>query len=172
MKLNTANILQSITGSSKPEGLKSIQQTVNSQKYDLFNQIVERAKMVLKDAQTEMEMTLKPESLGKLTLKLVSENGTVVANITTESYQVKQTIESNMAQLQNSLKEQGLNIGQFNVNVGQDKRHEFLNNQMSNLKSKIAKLNSNTIEVSEGYLKIGTVNNPYLVSESSFDYSA
>ena len=89
-------------------------------KNEIINQVVEKAKVVLSGEKSEMLMDLKPESLGKLSLKVVTERGMVVAQFVAESQQVKQVLEANMQLLKDSLEKQGLAVQQFSVSVGQD----------------------------------------------------
>lgn len=157
---------------SKVDIFKNILNKANVTKDELFNQVIERAKLVLTDTQTQMEMTLKPESLGKLSLKVITENGIVMAKITTESQQVKAVIESNLVQLQESLKQQGLNIQNLSVSVGQDKRQEFLQNQKATKLSKVTNLDREYIKVSGDYFTKSSIKNPYLIQESRIDFTA
>ena len=168
-----ADIMQNGVISNKLEALQNTLQIANSQRSEIFNQIVEQAKLVLKDSQTEMEMTLKPENLGKLAIKVVTENGLVVARIITQNEQVKQMIESNLAQFQEDLKQQGLSIQEFSVTVGQDKRQEFLQQQAANQKqNRLSSISINNAGASQNYIQNQGVKNPYLVSESRIDFTA
>lgn len=67
---------------------------------------------------TQMEVTLEPRNLGKLVLKLTMENGELKAHFATQSQIVKQTLESQMGELKDTLQQHGLNVGQLNVQVG------------------------------------------------------
>jgi flagellar hook-length control protein FliK len=73
-------------------------------------------------------MDLKPESLGKLSLKVVTERGIVVANFVAENEQVKAAIETNMQILKDALEKQGLSIQGFNVSVGNNSLNNSSNN--------------------------------------------
>ena len=87
---------------------------------EIINQIIEKAKVVITADKSEMMMDLKPESLGKLSLKVVTEQGIVMAKFVAESEQVKQILESNMQLLKDSLEKQGMSIQGFSVSVRQD----------------------------------------------------
>jgi flagellar hook-length control protein FliK len=87
---------------------------------DIISQVVESAKVVTTPEKSEMVMELKPESLGKLSLKVVTEQGIVVAKFITESEQVKSILETNMQLLKDSLEKQGVNVQGFSVSVRQD----------------------------------------------------
>ena len=146
---------------------------VLSQKENVFNQIIENAKFVLTDTQSEMHMDLKPESLGKLSIKIATENGMIAAKITAESEHVKAIIESNLNQLKDSLQKQGLNIQNLSVSVGQDSKDNssnYMNNKPKNKKTSINGIN--TVNVSEVYVDKQSVINPYVKSSSSVDFVA
>ncbi|OPX44587.1 flagellar hook-length control protein FliK [Ruminiclostridium hungatei] len=95
---------------------------------ELLNQVVEQAKVVIGPDKTEMVIHLKPDHLGKLELKVVTEQGIVAAKFVAENQQVKEIIETNMQQLKDSLQKQGINIEGVSVQVGQEKKEQFQNN--------------------------------------------
>lgn len=87
---------------------------------EIVRQVVEKAQVILDGDKSEMVLSLKPESLGKLSLKVVTENGIVMAKFIAENQQVKQVLESNMQFLKENLEKQGLNVQGFSVSVRQD----------------------------------------------------
>jgi len=89
-------------------------------KDQVIGQVVKKIATANVSNKAEMVMELKPESLGKLTLKLVSENGLIAARFTAENEQVKQIIESNFQMLKDALEQKGYTIQGFSVSVGQD----------------------------------------------------
>lgn len=90
------------------------------QNREIINQIIENAKVVISADKSEMVMDLKPDSLGRISLKVVTENGIVMAKFVAESQQVRQVLESNMQLLKDSLEKQGMNVQGFSVSVRQD----------------------------------------------------
>lgn len=97
---------------SGSEGVNSINRE------ELFSQIVEHAKVVVNNGGGEMEISLKPEHLGKLQLKVTVENEVVTAKFIAESQQVKEIIESNLGQLKQNLRENGIQVDSIMVSVG------------------------------------------------------
>ncbi len=85
----------------------------------LFSQIVEHAKLNLSNGQSQMELQLKPDNLGKIQLKISLENQLVTARFVAESDQVKQIIETNLNILKRSLHESGIQVDSMMVAVGQ-----------------------------------------------------
>jgi hypothetical protein len=88
---------------------------------ELFKDIEHGAKLMLSGDKSEMLMQLKPESLGKVTLKIVTEQGLVNAKFTVENDEAKQALEANMQALKDELSKQGLSVRDCEVEVGQDK---------------------------------------------------
>gem|GEM_PF-4903204 len=87
----------------------------------IFGQIAQKAKVIVSPGMTELQIQLKPEFLGKLNLRISSENGVVTAKFNTESLQVKGIIEANLNTLKSALAEQGVKVDQLVVNVGTEK---------------------------------------------------
>jgi flagellar hook-length control protein FliK len=88
---------------------------------ELFKDIERGAKLILSGDKSEMLMQLKPESLGKVTLKIVTEQGLVNAKFTVENEEAKQALEANMQALKDELSKQGLSVRDCEVEVSQDK---------------------------------------------------
>lgn len=87
---------------------------------DLFSQIVTEGKIMVQGGRSEMELSLQPENLGKLKLKIALENQIVTASFTAESEQVKQIIETNLVNLRKLLQDNGIEVENLLVTVGQD----------------------------------------------------
>ena len=85
---------------------------------EVVNQVVEQAKVIIGQDKSEMVIQLKPDHLGKLELKVVTEQGIVAAKFIAESHQVKEIIETNMQLLKDSLQKQGISVDSVSVQVG------------------------------------------------------
>jgi len=110
---------------------------------EILAQFLENAKIYLSEEKTEMVIVLKPESLGKLTLKIVTEDGILMGRFIAENQHVKQILESNMQFLRESLEKQGLNVQGFSVALRQDAdgregyyRNDSYNNPLGYRKNK------------------------------------
>jgi flagellar hook-length control protein FliK len=101
-------------------------------KDDLFAQIVEKAKVSLNHGNGEMEVNLKPDHLGKLHLKVSIENQLVTAKFVAESQQVKEIIETNLNQLRRNLQDNGIQVDQLMVSVGQNQNNGGFQNASHN----------------------------------------
>lgn len=122
VQFSTVNQMQKTEGTGETAKLNA---TAHVSKNEIISQVVEKAKVVLDGEKSEMIMDLKPDHLGKLSLKIVTERGMVVARFTAENDQVKAVLESNMQLLKDSLEKQGLSVQGFSVSVGQDSQRNL-----------------------------------------------
>ena len=86
-------------------------------KTDVLIQLAERLTVMTTEGKTEMEVQIHPESLGKVLLRIVNENGVYSARITAETFQVKELIQSHLSDLKSALKEQGFSFLNLDVNL-------------------------------------------------------
>ncbi|MBO8159352.1 flagellar hook-length control protein FliK [Thermosyntropha sp.] len=84
---------------------------------EVFEQIVQKAELMLKQGLSEMKIELKPEFLGKMTIKILVEEGAVTARFIAENYQVKHLLENNLNTLKQTLENQGLKVEKAEVSV-------------------------------------------------------
>jgi len=94
---------------------------------NVMNQILSHVKVQSIEGVAEIKMTLKPEALGDVTLKIATLNGIVTAQFVAESQRIKEVIEANFSLLRDSLQQQGVNISELSVSVRQDGNSEQLN---------------------------------------------
>ncbi len=87
---------------------------------EVLTQIVKKAVFNLKNGQTEVKIDLKPEFLGRIQLKISTENHQVMVRMLTEIPLVKDIIENNINHLKADLQNHGLEIDKFNVFVARD----------------------------------------------------
>ncbi len=122
-ELDQVNIVEQ----TKPEAPTS--QTVKSN--NVIEQVTNKFMVNLGDKGSEMILQLKPEHLGKLTMKISIERGIVVASFVAESQTVKEVIESNFNVLKDALNEKGLGVQELSVFVGSDSNFQGRNNFMA-----------------------------------------
>ncbi len=85
---------------------------------NVLKQIAESMKVELQNGlENEVRITLRPQHLGDVTLKILTDNGIITAQFEAESQRVKEIIESNFNMLKESLEEQGLEVSHLEVNV-------------------------------------------------------
>ncbi|MCL2565191.1 MAG: flagellar hook-length control protein FliK [Defluviitaleaceae bacterium] len=133
---------------------------------EVVDQIFEKIKVDIKPGVSEIKMSLRPESLGEVSLRIASENGIITAHFVAESQRVKEIIESNFNQLKDTLAEQGVNVAELSVSVstGNSEQHmnEFLK-ERSKSQGRIANIlasleNGELAEVDEQEVYNNTLN--------------
>jgi flagellar hook-length control protein FliK len=156
------------------ESVKNQLNMTNINRENVMKQVVESAKVVLTDDKSEMVLQLKPDNLGKISLQIVTERGLMVAKFTAESQQVKEIIESNLAQLKDALESQGLNVKGFSVSVGDDDaRRQAFERANSERSSKMLKINTQDEPVvAPNYVLDNAASNLYHISDASIDFTA
>jgi|GEM_PF-6571270 len=138
---------------------------------DIINQVIKKADIIVQSGHQEMIMKLEPESLGKLNLKLVVENGLVTAKFVAESQQVKEVLESSFNQLKDALQEKGIAVQGFSVSVGQQGA-EFNSSQSFDQWKKSIKLSKTATNYMELDEETALNVNPYSYHEGKVDYRA
>lgn len=144
---------------------------------EIINQVIEKAKVILTPDKSEMIMDLKPDSLGKISLKVATENGMIMAKFVAENQQVKQVLESNMQLLKDSLEKQGMNVQGFSVSVRQDSNRPAenwkqsdgsANRNVSGTEYRIPGINGSLT----GAIETAERNNPYTWGGSTINLTA
>lgn len=165
---------QTITGD---QIIDSAQVQLNPRSVDteqLIQQMVEHIKVNIKEDSTEMNLQLKPDHLGNLSLKIVTERGIITAQFVAESQVVKEIIEANFNQLKDVLQEQGFLIENLEVSVKQDSQGQqsnFMERDTSKSTKRIREILSTLTEDSVENYGV-EYHNPYVRSESEIDFSA
>ncbi|WP_054694435.1 flagellar hook-length control protein FliK [Syntrophomonas palmitatica] len=83
----------------------------------LLEQVVQKAELMVKSQTSEMKIQLHPEFLGKMTIKVLMEDGVLTARFITDNHQVKQMLESNLPNLKQTLENHGIRVEKTEVNV-------------------------------------------------------
>ncbi|ONI46359.1 hypothetical protein AN640_00880 [Candidatus Epulonipiscium fishelsonii] len=105
-----------------PTTFKSFQSSLNSQ---IVNKIDIN---ILQDGQ-EITINLDPKELGKLSMKIIEQNGHLTADIKVESEKTKEMLLTQLDMLKESLAEKGVTIGDFNVDVDSQPYKEQMQQQ-------------------------------------------
>lgn len=146
-----------------------------SNKEQILSQIIDKAAVSLTPEKAEMVINLKPDHLGKLEMKIITERGIMNAQIVAENQQVKQIIESNFNILRDALEKQGIAVQNFSVSVGDHSWNRgFQNNEwQSRNSSNQRKYRTNGITVGGStYLQEASISNKILWPESTVNYTA
>ena len=86
---------------------------------EIANQIMEHIKITIRPEQTNMELQLNPEHLGRVNLTITEKEGMMTAQFTTQSEVAKEAIESQMTALRESLQNQGIKVEAIEVTVSE-----------------------------------------------------
>jgi flagellar hook-length control protein FliK len=92
-------------------------ETTASQPKDFLFQLAERIQILVRDGQSEIRISLKPDGLGHLEIRAETTANGVVARIVAESGNVKDYLEHNLHLLQQNLQDQGLKVDRIHVAV-------------------------------------------------------
>jgi len=81
----------------------------------LLEQVAEQLPLAISKGSGRVRISLEPENLGKLDMDLVVRENRVQIVLTAESRTVQQTLQGNVEQLRDALRQQGLEVNGFNV---------------------------------------------------------
>lgn len=84
----------------------------------VFQQVVEKMHFQSVGEHHEVRIQLKPDHLGEVKIKLAIEQGIVTAEFVIESQAVKEILSAQLPELRQALQQQGINLGQVDVNLG------------------------------------------------------
>lgn len=83
----------------------------------ILNQIKDKISSETTENKSQINIILKPENLGKVNINIISQNGTLTAQITAENSQTKDILNKNLETLRQTLTEQGVQVGKMVVQV-------------------------------------------------------
>ena len=107
------------------EAPQQVQGFFSSQTQDIMDQIMDYMKIQLKPGMDQLEMQLHPASLGNVHIQITSKGGEVTAQFQVQNETVKAAIESQIVELKESLKDQGIKVEAVQVTV---ENHGFESN--------------------------------------------
>ena len=91
---------------------------------DLMGKLVEKAQVAINNGKSEVLMSLNPEYLGKVRLKISMEGDNFVGRIFVDNSEIKDIFTKNLDTVITSLNEIGINIEGFDVMLRQDMPNE------------------------------------------------
>jgi len=93
---------------------------IQNTQQSVVEQVINQVKVINSGGQfTEMRLTLRPETLGDIILRVVTQNGIVVAQFEAENQRVKELLEANFNTLRDSLQDAGIRFSELSVSVRQ-----------------------------------------------------
>ena len=134
----------------------------NNQFMQMISKIADEIRLTVDKNKNEMTIKLQPETLGKLTVKISSENGVMNASFFAENDKAKTMIENNMIELKNSLEKQGIQVQNLTVTV--DQNQDELSKHRNIMEAQ--KYNKAQISVAEiELLEKDNLDNPYVLED-------
>ena len=134
----------------------------NNQFMQMISKIADEIRLTVDKNKNEMTIKLQPETLGKLTVKISSENGVMNASFFAENDKAKTMIENNMIELKNSLEKQGIQVQNLTVTV--DQNQDELSKHRNIMEAQ--KYNKAQISVTEfELLEKNNIDNPYVLED-------
>lgn len=113
---NLADNLNNVLTQDMIAGTKGTYQSTQTS-LDIINQILESAKVKELANGGSVELTLTPETLGKVNLTVAAKNGVVTASITAQTEAAKDAIAANIEVLKENLNNQGIKVESVEVAV-------------------------------------------------------
>ena len=86
----------------------------------VVDQVVKHLAMQVNGENSEVRITLQPESLGEVTVHVKMEGGKMQAQIDVSQASVKSALEMQLPQLRHSLSERGIDVQRLDVSFGGD----------------------------------------------------
>jgi flagellar hook-length control protein FliK len=86
---------------------------------NIVEQVVRQVRIRVLPETTSMELSLNPDSLGKVNLHVSSTGGVATATMVVENQMAKEALESQMITLKESFEEQGLKVDAVEVTVSE-----------------------------------------------------
>ncbi|AGB40631.1 flagellar hook-length control protein [Halobacteroides halobius DSM 5150] len=110
-KLNKTQSLQSSSKTSTSKGTNF---------NNILKQITEKTNIFANKQGEKITLQLKPESLGRLQIKLGYKDGAMTARILAENSNVKELLDANLAKLKSALEQRNMQVDDFNVLIDQE----------------------------------------------------
>jgi len=99
---------------------------------NIIRQISEQIKVISGNNMSSIELSLNPESLGKVNIQIVAKDGAITAQISTETEMARAAIEGNLATLREVLSEQNIKVDAVEVTIAS---HGFEQNDEASSKN-------------------------------------
>lgn len=94
-----------------------LQENHTVQREEIITKLAEKFRIMVTENRSEVNIQLKPASLGRINLKLEMVDGVLNGKIVVQNAGVRETVESNLTHLRNSLEQQGITVNGFSVDV-------------------------------------------------------
>jgi len=165
-----STFIDAMTSAAELNGEEAV--AASEQVREIANQIIEQIKIVIRPEQTNMELQLNPEHLGRVHLTITEKEGMMTAQFTTQTQVAKEAIESQMAVLRDSLQNQGIRVEAIEVTVSEFGFAEQRDaNSQNGQNEPNRRRRQNSLDTESGDSAVAT-EEYRSITESGFDYSA
>ncbi|ASJ21685.1 flagellar hook-length control protein FliK [Brachyspira hampsonii] len=114
---------------------------------DLMGKLVEKAQVAVNNGKSEVLMSLNPEYLGKVRLKISMDGDNLIGKIFVDNADVKDIFTKNLDTVITSLSEIGINIEGFDVMLRQDMPNDGgFSEELESIGNRFASENNNNVE--------------------------
>lgn len=97
---------------------------------EYINKIIQNARIVVKDSRNgSFSLRLYPESLGRVNVNLSLEQGVILGKFLVDSAEARESLLENMAIVKQELEENGISVGEFQVNVRDERENVSSHNE-------------------------------------------
>ena len=141
--LQTAQTQQSTLSTQRMGGEQMQGQVLNLQKNDAVKALHEKVNAMLNINNKEAEIRLDPPELGSMQIRIRSEAEQAQVNFVVQNQQAKEALEQSMPKLKEMLAEQGIELGESNIQQDSgssseqstDEAQELANSKLDNPES-------------------------------------
>lgn len=114
----------------------------NTIEYDIIRQIDFKS---LGESK-ELTLQLSPKELGEMSIKIIQSQGILAAEIKVENEKVKEAVIQQLHQLEEQLQNQGIKIGDVQVDINQKSEYTYMEKQKQKSSKRIQEILSHHIE--------------------------
>lgn len=120
---NTAAASAATGGATRGTPAEDMGQAAAPRRVDpgpMIDRVVRGMRLSMKSGQSRMRFLLTPPSLGSVTVDLEVKHGVLSAHIAADSAEARDLLTRNLAALSDSLRDQGIRVGELMVSARQD----------------------------------------------------
>jgi len=141
-----------ITGGTEEQTTVSSRQVVNADQFatEMADLFVKQMKLGTFRGFSEAKITLNPESLGQVDVKLTLQNGMLTAHFTAETKTGKELLDNQMSQLRTALMNQGLQVERLEVSQPQQQQNAAFSFQQQREQARQQQNNQNQQKQDDG----------------------
>lgn len=138
---------------------------------NILDQIGEKVEVLVTESSSEVKLQLNPESLGKVKIKLTTEEGVTKAKFLVETPEAKEALEKNISKLKDNLESQNVNVKHIDISFEQEDKDEQMQKFFQESKNKNSKLENIDLEELEEKIKNENKRLEDINSDSKVSYS-